>query len=295
MRWLTQIKDELADKLAHVGLIEAREKAVLGSFLGAYITKREADLKEGTLIKLSTTKDYLVEFFGADKPLREITEGDADDWRLHLLAGRGGKSRRKSKAERHARGENTARKHAQIAKQFFNAAVRSRLIRDNPFSHLPATVRPNHKRVYFITGEEAELVIGACPDSQWRLLFALSRFGGLRCPTEHLNLRWQDVHWEQGRMLVTSPKTEHHEGKESRLVPLFPELRPFLDEAWDLAEPGTEFVVTRYRDTEVNLRTQLHRIIKRAGLKPWPKAFQNLRSSRQTELEEVFPSHVVCA
>ena len=28
---------------------------------------------------------------------------------------------------------------------------------------------------------------------------------------------------------------------------------------------------------------------------PWPKLFQNLRSSRQTELTETWPAHVVCA
>jgi hypothetical protein len=53
--------------------------------------------------------------------------------------------------------------------------------------------------------------------------------------------------------------------------------------------------MVHYRDTNTNLRTQLLRIIKRAGLKVWPKLFQNLRSTRQTELEELFPSHVVCA
>lgn len=43
------------------------------------------------------------------------------------------------------------------------------------------------------------------------------------------------------------------------------------------------------------MRTQAHRIIKRAGLIPWPKTFQNLRSSRQTELAETFPIQCVCA
>ena len=41
-----------------------------------------------------------------------------------------------------------------------------------------------------------------------------------------------------------------------------------------------------------NLRTQLHRIIKNAGLKPWPKLWQNLRSTRETELVDRFPAHV---
>ena len=94
-------------------------------------------------------------------------------------------------------------------------------------------------------------------------------------------------------MLVHSPKTEHHEGGESRLVPIFPELRPYLEAAFDAAEPGTEWVISGGRDTGINLRTQLERIICQAGLDPWPKLWQNLRSTRETELAEKFPLHVV--
>ena len=71
-------------------------------------------------------------------------------------------------------------------------------------------------------GEMVAKVIDACPNAQWRLLFALSRFGGLRCPSEHLALRWDGIDSEAGRMLVHSPKTKHHPGGESRLVPIFP-------------------------------------------------------------------------
>ena len=57
----------------------------------------------------------------------------------------------------------------------------------------------------------------------------------------------------------------------------------------------TEFVITRYRDSNANLRTQFERIIRRAGLEPWEKLFQNLRSTRETELAEEFPIQVVTA
>ena len=95
-------------------------------------------------------------------------------------------------------------------------------------------------------------------------------------------------------MIVHSPKTEHHEGRDWRVVPIFPELRSYLEQAWDLAEEGEEFVVTKIRSGQSNLRTTFNKIIKRAGLTPWPKLFQNLRASRQTELQESFPTHVVC-
>ena len=42
-----------------------------------------------------------------------------------------------------------------------------------------------------------------------------------------------------------------------------------------------------------NLRTTFAKLVKRAGLKPWPRLFHNLRSSRETELLESFPVHVV--
>jgi len=114
-------------------------------------------------------------------------------------------------------------------------------------------------------------------------------------PSEPLVLRWGDVDWENGRITVHSPKTEHHEGKESRQIPLFPEIRPYLEQVWEQAEPGTEWVITRYRSGNANLRTQFERIVRKAGLKPWPKPFQNCRSTRETELAETYPIHVVCS
>ena len=55
------------------------------------------------------------------------------------------------------------------------------------------------------------------------------------------------------------------------------------------------FVVTRYREATQNLRTTFQKIIIRAGLELWPKLFQNLRSTRETELAETFPLQAVTA
>ena len=44
----------------------------------------------------------------------------------------------------------------------------------------------NADRQYFVSRGEAGKVLEACPDSQRRLLFALCRYGGLRCPSEVL-------------------------------------------------------------------------------------------------------------
>ena len=69
--------------------------------------------------------------------------------------------------------------------------MRRRLIAENPFAHMKGiAVRENRDRDYFLTRGDAAKVFEACPDAEWQLLFALSRYGGLRCPSEHLALTW---------------------------------------------------------------------------------------------------------
>ena len=110
-----------------------------------------------------------------------------------------------------------------------------------------------------------------------------------------MTLTWADIDWARLKMAVHSPKTEHHQGKDMRIVPIYPELLPYLQEGFEQAAEASVYVITRYRKKNSNLRTSFERIICKAQLKPWPKLFQNLRSSRETELTQKFPLHVVCA
>ena len=278
-RWVAGLDAAMSDKLSAVGLIAKQEVATLGAFIASYIANRP-DVKPLTLKKYESSRRQLVAFFGADKRLRDITVGDVDDW-ARAFAARG-------------KAANTLRKHVAVAKLFFGGAVKKGLIAKNPFAHLKAGVLPNRERFYFVSREETAKVIDACPDAEWRLIVALARYGGLRCPSEHFALRWREIDWERGRMKVNSPKTERHAGGESRIVPIFPELRPYLEEAFEMAEPGAEYVIgARYRN--VKLRSRMLNIIWAAGLKEWPKLFQNMRSTRETELAEQFPIHVVVA
>jgi hypothetical protein len=109
------------------------------------------------------------------------------------------------------------------------------------------------------------------------------------------------VNWEANRIAVQSPKTERH-GKATRIIPLFPELKPHLERSFELAPEGAVYVVDeRYRKASLrpggrrnaNLRTTFEKIFKPAGLEPWPRLFQNLRASRETELVDRFPVQTV--
>ncbi len=213
--------------------------------------------------------------------MTEVTEAAAEAWRRVLLA----------------KGlvENSARKHIAVAKLFFAAAVSDRLTTSNPFGGLKAAIMPNIARFHFVGADDARLVLESCPDQEWRVIFALARWGGLRTPSETLAVEWRHIDWHNGRVTVPSPKTAHHAGGESRVIPLFPELREELSDLFDIAEAGPSYVITRYRRTNQNLRTQLTRIVTQAGLPMWPKPFQNLRSTRETELAETYPIHCVTA
>ncbi len=212
-RWVASLDSRMADKLARVGLVARRQSARLQDFLDGYIDGR-VDVKPATREIWGQGKRGLIGFFGDGKPVREITAGDADDYKMHLIAQK--------------LAPMTVRKRLQFAKTVFHAMVKHKLIDANPFADVTtqATMAPG--RQHFITAEDTTKLLEACPDTTWRVIVALSRHGGLRCPSEVLSLRWQDVDWEAERIRVPSPKTEHHPGKESRAIPLFPELRPYL-------------------------------------------------------------------
>lgn len=221
----------------------------------------------------------MLDHFGADLLIGRIHPLQADAWRAKL--------------KDEGLVEATISKRVKLARQIFGRAVKWKLLDANPFSDVKAGSQTNKSRQRFIVKGDVERVLEACPDAEWRLIVALGRFGGLRCPSEHLALTWGDVDWEKMRLRVPCSKTERHEGRGERFVPIFPELYPYLREAFELASPGSRYVITRCRDKNANLRTQLQRIIRKAGVGIWPRLFHNLRATRQTELAERFPAHVV--
>ena len=279
IEWLKGIDGKLRERLAKVGLVSPSEDTAIGEFLRSYIVGHK--VKQSTIEHLERVEKDLVEFFGSDKRIDAVTEADAEDFARWLRHDRG-------------LGDNTARRRIGRAKQFFNRAVGRRMVAQNPFKGQQSVVHANEERFYFVSKADTAKILGACPNAQWRLIVTLSRYGGIRVPSELVPLRWSDVDWEGGRLTVTSPKTEHHQGKAYRVIPLFPELREALQDCFESAPDGAEYVIEgRYRSATKNLRTGFLRIVRRAGLEPWEKPFQNMRSSRETELAEDWPLHVV--
>lgn len=94
--------------------------STLGAFLDAYLGSRD-DIKLGSKLVCGHTRRCLIEFFGGGKPLRSITEDDAQQWRRYLTA--------------QGLSEATVCKRCQNARAFVNVVVKKKLI--------PAPPSPN--------------------------------------------------------------------------------------------------------------------------------------------------------
>lgn len=296
--WINDVGSDLYDKLAERDLVQTRQRATLEAFIEGFCDRNSDKVKESTLTKYRHTKSNLLEFFDGGRKLDTITTSETEEFRRFLKTegqvrtkkGKNGKS----KIIRIPMAENTVRQRCRIARQMFTDAIRMDLISKNPFDGLPVAIVENRSRDYFVTHEEIAAVLDACPNQMWRTIVALCRYGGLRCPSEIHALKWEGIEWNADRMLIYSPKTEHHEGKASRTTPLWTEMRRELADWQELAPPG-QFVFEGIQDkSEAYFRTMLSKAIRRAGLVPWSKLFHNMRVSRQTELMEEHELFKVC-
>lgn len=291
--WLEGVDGELRDRLVRAGFCDnaANYRHVgLGDFADIWIAWKSATVKESTVTRIKQAKRLLIEFFG-DRKVASLTPGDGDDFRAWMI----GKRTRPL-------AEATARKRASDVRDMFDYARRKGAFDgDNPFSHLPTAPVGNRSRQQYVSEEDARKVLaelqgaGRLTTTQLRLVFVLSRWGGLRVPSEPQQLKWADIDWARGRIRVRSVKTEHLQGHEFRELPLFPELEQPLQDAFDSAESGAVYVVPYLQQRNwQGARRLMLAAMERAGVSPWPKLWHQMRASRQTDLADRFPAHVVC-
>lgn len=287
--WLKILTVAIRQRIAKAGLcepvvIERQQKQhptdahplSIRGIVDAYMNRR-TDLKPGTIVTMRHAAARFVSIIGAERLISGVHVSQAKDCHRHAL----GKYSRASVA-----------KMVKVARQVWEDAIERRIIHENPWRKIKAGSMENPSRLRFIDRATIDKVIELAPTVESRLMISLARYAGLRCPSEHHKLKWSDIDWAENRMLIHSPKTDRHANKHARWIPIFPEVLPHLQAAFDAAEPGQVFVFKRR--SAVNYRTSFERMIKRAGFTPWPKLFQNLRATRETELAAEFPLHVVC-
>ena len=218
LKWANGTEGKIRGSLVAWGLADPQgeklvsdEGRLLSPFLDAYIASR-SDLKQTTETNYKQTRRLLVEYFGKSKVLKSITAADAERWRRWMLA--------------RPMAVATVSKHCKRAKTMLGEAVKDRLLTASPFALLKGGKESNEERHFLVTSEMSQAILEACPDADWRVIFSLARWGGLRCPSEVLALKWTDVDWDNKRFRIDSPKTG------VRYCPLFPEIRDALKDAF---------------------------------------------------------------
>jgi integrase len=271
--WVGRLGDEIHGRLVKAGLVPPREQATavittLGEHLATYFAGLGKQ-KPLTARNYERSRKMLEKFFGKDRVLDSITEGDADAYKRWLL-------------EHYALA--TASVDLRRARQFLKAAVRRRLIAANPFADVPCGPQTNEERIEYVPAATIEAVIATCPTEDWRMIFALVRYGGVRYPSEVEDLKWTDVDFANSCFTVHEKKVEHHPGRGRRVVPIFTALRPHLERAFRERAPGAVYVVPSARGGR-NLGTHGKRLVKKAGFAVWQKFFTNMRGSCSDDLE----------
>ena len=286
--WLADADPSLLEKLAGVGLVEAVESVpnpMLSDLAEGYFS--QGDIEDSTKSVRRYWSKKIIQILG-DKSCDKYTPEDGAMLRDRLLA------------EKLA--PDTVQRILRFAQQLLLRAV-PKFLNENPFSKLRMNHRENRmpSRDY-ISRDLFEEIIALLPPP-WQMLAALGRFGGLRCPSEGLLVRWKDVHLNDvPGMDVTSPKTRS-KGKPWRRIPLCPRLVEILSSLKPENCSENDFLVDlpAYRTERergwqgVNVRRQFNKHLELAGFGPIKRPFRVLRSSCLTDWAENHPIHVVAA
>jgi len=272
--WLGGLPEKFRSKLVSVGLADqsASIKAITLRDLTAKFLALQV-VKPSTKASYKQTTDGLLDHFGEDCLIGSVDASGVDEWYAGLT--------------RQGLSAATIAKRVNTAKTVFNRAVRWGHLQSSPFQHLSRGTQENKKRLQYISRETIHQVLACCPNHECRVIVGLARFGGLRCPSEFLTLKWGDVDLDRGSMRIHSDKTERSGMKAVRDVPICPELRQLL--AGLPRGAADEPVITRIKSPKSNLRKMLLTAVKKAGLPIWPRAFQNLRASCEMDFNEVVP------
>lgn len=287
--WVEKLDDRLARRLAKLGLIPETERIPIAEFAKDWLEKKKQEgLSPGYMSSLGLVIKELLQCCG-NITLDEFTQARAEAFRERLF------DRGLEPA--------TIRLRCHQAKAMFTEALRQKLIGSNPFDGIQIRYGDRDERSqYYIPIMDVQKVINALPSPHEKLLVALSRFAGLRVPSEVLSLRWQDIDWETDRMTVSYIKPGKVPGKVrkgSRVIPIFPMVKPYLQVVWNITpHRRNAWVFPEWRKRcgksphswEARfLRSQVYKVIRWVGLKPWPRLWHNLRASCETDLVAAFP------
>lgn len=297
--WLDTLADKEYEKLVKLELCKPRLHISASKVPGlceVFLQSKAAGCKPASIEVYKKVTDNVVAFFG-DRWVQSINPTDADRFWTFLI----------TNANRHTGkglSPTTATKRMNIVREIWGFASKERLVDlkcGNPFAKQSkwGFTEKNDDRLVEVSSKSIKKIINACESTEGRLLIAMGRWGGLRIPSEVRNLLWKHVDFKESKITLLPPKTARYAGKGKRMIPIFPEIKPLLNaQAQEAEQAGLgldDYVFQTHRFANSG---SAHTFLKAAALKvgilPWPKLWQNLRSTRETELIAEFGGEVAC-
>ena len=268
--WLLNMTQDLRSRFEAASLIEPENKLTLEQLFDRYEREEVKEMKPTTARNKRQAARTFLSFADGKTNVCEFTHAKALEYAAYLAK---------------TRSEATKAGYIRDVRRVFNWGRERELIDVNPFDNIARGSFKNKSRERYITRQEYEAMLDAAMNQEARVLIAFYRIGGLRYG-EALLVRWRDVDFNRKRLLVHSPKTERIKGRDTRLIPLFPELRRELEglKGTGAVDPD-EFVILTHRTTP---RKVVNYAVVKAGLEPWERLVQNLRSSRAIEIYQEY-------
>lgn len=211
---------------------------ILSEYLNSYFDSRKSELAEGTYRLHKYTERYLLAFFGEGRRIDQISRADARVFKTALTKGELKYINRKKRDLT----ATTVDLYIRNSRSMFNNAVTDDVIPYNPFDKVSKPPKLD-KAWHYVTPEEyKKLTDHATPNIQ--LLISLCRLAALR-RGEALALEWSNIDWLNNRLTVITKEDRSWQpkDKDSRIVPIFPELQTILLVAHENAPEGQVRVI----------------------------------------------------
>ena len=260
-------------------------KLTVKQYTDKYFVMRKNEVSEATIQNYKISVRYLIYYFGENKPINDISAYEARAFKAALAANELSDAMER-KADLNRISVNL---HLRQIKAVFSYAINDlKLIQTNPFSGTTETVKQS-TRWHYVTQNEFQKVLEAATDN-YRIMITLCRLAGLR-RKEAYYLEWQDVNFEKSRLYVVGKDEWQPKSRETRVIPMCPELQTMLLDAFQKAPDGTVRVCPQIYIG--NVSRDMKATIKRAGVKPWSKPLHTLRKSCITDWAGRYPIHAV--
>lgn len=276
----TRPKGALKDFLIRWRLIEdaADQEKTIGDLYKVFVI--DGKEKPRTLKNRQNCFNNLIQFFGKDCPLKDITRQRAEELIKHL-------ERRGNAFTGEGLGDNTLGGRIKRFKQFFKYALEEGWIKENPFSRFKAVSKTNIDRWQYISKEDVIDVIDSTANKEHKVIIALVRFCGLRGASELSRLTFDEscLHLstdkKPGELVVHSTKVERHAGHEQRKIPLTPYVEKLICDLWETIPEGESRFFPKMKATS-NIGVIVKKVFMRYGVNIGQ--MYNLRKSYVTDL-----------